>query len=438
MKERAYGSESRTIGAGRTTPGNPKPSRARALKVESLHPGAFGVSLFIMVAVGRLGEVVPFLGGLPLAKAALLFGFIGVLMASGQRNRPVLSYPLGKGMLLFGMIGAFSVLVSVWKSHSLEFFIGTFVGNLLLFFLLVKTSDNDKTRRLYIGSLIASATLLIVPAFEAAGGGGYSTAYDPNDLAAVLVTILPLIIASSFTRRRLLRFGVALVVAAAVVATGSRSGFLGLVAVGGYLILTPTRGETTRAKRVLGVSAATAVLLLAVGGSVNERIFSITHLENDYNFQAETGRLAIWERGVRIMAHRPWGAGLNGFEAAEGMEGGRYKAAHNFLIQVGVELGIAGLIVFLALYLKAFRGLGRYHGSKDAGLAVGIRASLLGYAVTGFFLSQAYNPLLYVVLGLAAGLEPRSRAQKRTSNNGIGTSAHAARIGTGIGSGVRG
>lgn len=397
----------------------PQPTRLSGTsgKTKGLHPAALGVALYILVSVGRLQELIPFLNGFPLAKIALIMAFLGVFIAPSERNRPLRVMPLAKYIFVLGLLGVLSVAVSVWKSHSLGFLFGTFLGNLLLFFLLAKSADNDKTRKLYFGALVFSAMMLAVPALSLSVGerAQVATAHDANDLASILVSILPFCVIAFFTgRRRAFWLLVSLVLAAAVIATGSRGGFLGLLAAVLYLIWVPLPGRKKRnagrGKRLALLGIAGLFSIVVVGGAAWERIGTLTHLENDYNLSAETGRLAIWHRGLAIMAERPWGVGLGAFEAAEGMEGGRYKAAHNSLIQVGAELGIAGLLVFLALCLKAYRILGDYlevqrAGEPSAGAAAAsVRAGLVAFFVTGFFLSHAYSPVLYALLGMAVAV----------------------------------
>jgi putative inorganic carbon (HCO3(-)) transporter len=391
-------------------------------KAETLHPAALGVSLYILVSVGRLQELVPFFNGLPLAKIALVLAFVGIVFAPAERNRPLRGMPLAKYMLALGALGVFSVAVSVWKSHSLEFLLGTFVGNLLLFFLLAKSADNEKTRNLYFAALVVSAMLLSIPALSLSVDerARVATAYDANDLASVLVSVLPFCIVAFFSgRRRFFWLVTSLVLAAGAVATGSRGGFLGLVAAVLYLTWVPLpgrqKGTAGRGRRIVLVGIVGLFSAVVVGGAAWHRIGTLTHLQNDYNLSAETGRLAIWHRGLTIIAERPWGVGLDAFEAAEGMEGGRYKAAHNSLLQIGAELGIPGLLVFIALCLGGYRLLGRFlaqerergdSGEGRAALAASLRAGLVGFFVTGFFLSHAYAPVLYALLGMAVAVVP--------------------------------
>jgi O-antigen ligase len=77
-----------------------------------------------------------------------------------------------------------------------------------------------------------------------------------------------------------------------------------------------------------------------------------------------TGRIPMWEVLVRTIRERPWlGYGYNAFWLGEkGPSAGPLKeigwltpSAHNGYLEVALQLGLAGLVVFLAGYLAAVR-----------------------------------------------------------------------------------
>ena len=84
------------------------------------------------------------------------------------------------------------------------------------------------------------------------------------------------------------------------------------------------------------------------------------------------------------------------------------------------------MLCFLALLYSAFRALRRVDrlgrrlpgSAPPAALAQALIATLLAYCIGGFFLSQAYSPLLYAVLGMIVGLVKVARAWARTATAG--------------------
>src|ERR1043165_5782211 len=91
----------------------------------------------------------------------------------------------------------------------------------------------------------------------------------------------------------------------------------------------------------------------------------------EYHLTAEEGRIQVWERGLGYMTSYPvFGVGVRNFPVAEGtispqarrQERGlpvRWGAAHNTYIQIGAELGIPGLLLFLGLLWSTFAALRR-------------------------------------------------------------------------------
>lgn len=128
----------------------------------------------------------------------------------------------------------------------------------------------------------------------------------------------------------------------------------------------------------------------------------------------------IWKRGVGYMlSHPALGVGADAFAVAEGRlsaearqrhrygRGFQWSTAHNSFIQIGAELGVLGLVLFVALLAAAFRLLSRlrrWAGGESAVLAQVLAGSLVAFVVTATFLSQAYSAYLYTLLGMIVGL----------------------------------
>ena len=130
--------------------------------------------------------------------------------------------------------------------------------------------------------------------------------------------------------------------------------------------------------------------------------------------------MEIWKRGIDYMMTYPvFGVGVGAFPMAEGTlaleareqrQYGRnvkWSAAHNPFIQIGAELGVLGLIAFVALLVGAFRTLSKVRRGSPAEaamLAQLLTACLVGFMVGAFFSSQAYASYLYMLLGMIVGL----------------------------------
>jgi O-antigen ligase len=216
---------------------------------------------------------------------------------------------------------------------------------------------------------------------------------------------------------RVLAVAAAGIFVVAIVRSGSRGGFLGLIGV----ILTVLVGFRALPVRTrLGSVAATGVILALVAGPTFWNMMgTILRPEEDYNTSHESGRLEIWKRGFTYMTRHPvLGVGANAFPVAEGTIseeaarqsvgiGFKWSTAHNSFVQIGAEIGVPGLVAFVVLLWHLFAiawRAGRAPPSPNSALGQALLATLVGYLIAGSFLSQAYSAFLYSTAGLATGL----------------------------------
>ncbi|HTT28263.1 MAG TPA: O-antigen ligase family protein [Solirubrobacteraceae bacterium] len=252
--------------------------------------------------------------------------------------------------------------------------------------------------------------------------------YDANDLALLLACSMPLLVIPARHRTilvRLVALGAFLLSVLTIMKTGSRGGLLGLLAAAAAVLI----GMTTVPRRTRVASlVATGLLLMAVGTDRYwEMMATMLHPTQDYNWSggSESGRMEVWKRGLGYMAEHPFlGVGARAFPIAEGQIsdlaerqeqgiGLKWSEAHNSFVEIGSELGVGGLLSFMAVLVSAFVALRRAArigralgpaGFKAATIAQCLSASLVAYCVSGFFLSAAYSAYLYATLGMTVGL----------------------------------
>ena len=226
-----------------------------------------------------------------------------------------------------------------------------------------------------------------------------------------------------------------------IIKSGSRGGFLGLLAVVLYVLLF-YRAIPTR----LRLGAVTAgIAVFAVFGSARywTIIGTILHPDKDYNMTDETGRSAIWKRGMGYMKTHPilGVRGSGAFAQAEGSlspvaktvlpkmgRGIKWSVAHNSFVEVGAECGVFALALFVLRFLLIFRTLARVRAGprgkpwiteSDQAYAQMLVGTLAGFVVSGFFVSAEYfisflyTQRLRLILGQQAVLKRRARMPKR-------------------------
>jgi O-antigen ligase len=414
-------------GAGGAQITHPLSGSGQSQRWDTLHAA---LTVLVLMQVWRVHELFPVLAihGVPILMTLVAGAFLW-LGRDPRRRLGTLNQPLV--LVALGILGlAFlSVPGSLYPGHSLDLVVKDYLRTVILM-LLIATSvrgpaDLRRFAWLQVAGVTVFSAVIVARAQMGADGRLRDVAYyDVNDLALLIVCTLPLVLylwrkpAGPFARALLAAATVFLMVALGK--TGSRGGFLGFVTVGGYLLLR-LRGVSTL-QRV--VTVALLVTLLAALGSDKyfDRIETILHPTTDYNWsgKSETGRMEIWKRGLGYMVDHPLlGVGAAAFPVAEGtlapaaLEAQRYgrgfkwSAPHNSFIQIGAELGVGGLILFVALLAGAFRMLARLRRMAVPEIAVVAQiftASLVAFVVTAFFLSQAYSAYLYTLLGMILGL----------------------------------
>lgn len=320
---------------------------------------------------------------------------------------------------------------------------GSFVVNalskvLVSVALILVTMRHPGDLKLYLWSYVLACGFLVylsVSVFSLSQTGGMYRLgrlymYDANGLGLVLSTGLPLCLVLFQNSAKLGKITSGLIllgIGVSLARSGSRGGFLGLLAVG-LMLLIVIRGVSIP-KRVGFVGVVAAGLFLAAPPGYWSQMESLTEPTEDYNWTSPYGRKAVAERGLGYMLNHPvTGVGVGNFPRAEGLlaevsqerkaagQGYRWTAAHNTYIQVGAELGIPGLLLYCVLLIGGALGLYRLRkrlprGWRSAGgtpgllydLALYLPVSYVGFAVTATFLSFAYHSIFYFLTIFAVG-----------------------------------
>ena len=404
----------------------------RAPKKISRPSSAYNIwaAIFLVILVGKAGEWVPGMTGVPLVKIAFI---ITVLCAYRARTSfapvRVRSLRIARPAIAFLLLSIVSIVFSIYKSFTL-LSIQSSIIYLLSFTLLIKITQTQRdVERLLIALAIAGVSLSIALLLSYNGGRAHINAnFDPNDIAYDLDTILPLVLALRGGRSavpRVLLNAAALAMIVAVLLTGSRGGAIGLavvlIAMTAYPLDLAKSGELKQfaPARMLvrwGLIAAMGVVVWGhLPSDSQERLLTLLDLRHDYNADPDlnASRTVIWRRDVILALERPIGYGMGSASAVDGLNGGQYFTAHNSLVQAFVELGALGLFFFLATYYVTWRELGRITTlGRDAGkdrqsarlalYARAFRIALAGNLCAGFFLSQAYSASLWMTVALCA------------------------------------
>jgi O-antigen ligase len=403
----------------------------------------YGFWIFLMIAVGRVGELIPGLTAVPIVKITL--GITLLILVKQWKSLPRLTLPaksLGRTAIWLAVIAVALTPISYWRGASFAFLYQELPILIATTVIAYKVSRSWGAVRGTLLALVLSGLVLARAALTGYTGGRAAVAsmYDTNDLAYLLVTVFPLALGFAITATttlwRSIYAGIAGAFVIAMLLTSSRGGFLGLAVIAVLLVFLPVKApppEVATAARskqrkkkgggllmsLLLLVCATAVIWPQLPKDTRERFASLVDLGNDYNLDPnnEKSRGRIWTRGAQATVKRPFGHGPRAFAMVDLRYGGKMMAPHNSLLQAAVELGVIGLILFVMMYVRSWRGLGRVRQGllARAGpltkeqqdqvvFARMIQLGLIGNLVAGFFLTMAYATVLWTLFGACMAL----------------------------------
>ncbi len=327
-------------------------------------------------------------------------------------------------ILIFTALALLSIPIGSNPTESWATFNDTFIKAVAIFVVMVNVVRTERRLNALIYLSFAVSLLLSIFAMRDFLGGNLSVeGYrvkpliggifgNPNDMAIHLVTMVPIAIAMAIGTKRILKklilFACALLFVGGIVVTYSRGGFVGLMGSSLFLVWGLSRRGTDRKRNslaIIGFVAAAAVLLVVAPGNYLARILSIVGLAADPMGSA-SARKTLLMHSVIVMLRNPFGVGMGNY---------RYMAPHdavnhNAYTQVATEMGILALIVYVLFMVMSFRRLKqiRYDdsafGRRVYYLGLGLKAGLVGYMISSFFASVAYQWYVYYLVGFSFAL----------------------------------
>ncbi len=395
--------------------------------------------LVIATYVWRVQDLFPILGKvkLPLfvglATLAIFFSVV-----RGPRRLQAIDSPLSRMLLGLFAIMFLGIPTSLAQGASLSFLLKDFMPNLLLAMMVAAGVRNMRDLEWVMrGTVVGGALycLYIYMRFHVGADGRLAELiyYDSNDISVLIVCTLPL--AVYFIRPgmklmdRIVAAAAFVVFLLTLIKGGSRGGFLGLLVVGTVLLVW-YRGIPRRQMILVAVAGA-ALLALRGSDTYWANMKTLLHPTNDYNWTGKGatsgGRRAIWTRGIGYMLHHPLvGLGVRTFSRAEGTlspggqlnliggPGYKWSAAHNSFVEIGAETGVIGLVLFTGLFVYSIRAMMRLHrrrgppgsviGPRESAMAQSIAVAIIGFCVSGSFVSANYFAYPYLLIAMAAGL----------------------------------
>jgi len=406
----------------------------------------FTLALFL-----RPQDLFPPLEALHLAELSALAGLVCLFAGRLARREPLTRLTVEFGAVLaLGAVILITAPFSLWFGGSVRVFTDMYSKVILVYLLAVNAISSPRRLERLSWALVLSVgfVALLAVADYARGmnmtgrgtrvrGAVGGMMQNPNDLALNMVVFLPIAAAFALTGtlwRRLVAAGCALFMVGAIIASGSRGGFLGFVVMLAVLGLFLVR---TRPMLVIAGVLAVMCALPVLPGNYWRRIASITDSSKDDFGSADARKTLIRESWQAYLQNPIVGVGAGEFKDWNNdRRVESWHEAHNVWLQVAAELGTLGLLAYLFLVTRGpiavyqtrrmlWRAMGGGRGATPPtdltpdelarleAHSAAMAASMAGWLVCAFFASVAYNWTFYYLLALAATPRDILRARLR-------------------------
>jgi O-antigen ligase len=387
-------------------------------------------------------QLLPFLQGIQVAKIAVgfvvvVFVFSPHLLANRLRLREIPQFKYILCILGFALV---TTPLSVWPGGSLSFILEGYAKNIVFVYFLAQGARSERSTRLIIGALIAGCALIVISILTGLGPEisldareeriNVAGTYDVNDLALLFVVTLPfayfMLKESSKLQRLLLLAAIALMIVG-IIKSASRGGFLGLIVISLFLLIRSS--QQARKYALIAILGGAIMFAVAAPSAYWTRIGTIFSLENDYNMNLQTGRMKVWQNGLKMIATYPLtGVGISCFNIAHAdFSGTKINISpHNSFVQIAAELGLPGFLLFLLIIFTSMLAARRVRRLSREGrmpqelwwLAAAIEISFIGFMVSASLLTHAYSPIFCFLTGISASLVARYQAMERAQEEG--------------------
>lgn len=392
------------------------------------------VLAFVIFSFFRIHEVFPQLYSLRLPQL-LAVASIGSLAFNILTKRIELYWrqELSVFVVFFALV-TIGVFLSTNRAEAMSSWSGTYVKILIMVLAISWLAQTTNAFKLSIFAIIMAGILvgLIAISNKMSGIGLVegtrvtigrnigSVLGDPNDLALVLLFPASFALGLVFTKKigwlpkifGMIGFAIVL---GAIIATQSRGGLLGILAVMG--VYGYRRIQNKALFLTLGVLAL-AVLLVAAG--VSERASGGAH-EAGID-ESAMGRIHAWNAAINMaLTHPLSGVGINNFLSNYFMYSdfwdGRNHAVHSTWFGVLAETGFLGFLIFCSMVFVLLRSAIRSVALLDfetmeiaqynpvaSCMAQSVLAGLVGFCTSGTFLTMGFTWPVYILLAFISAV----------------------------------
>jgi len=265
-------------------------------------------------------------------QSIFLFIFVGIYFISAYLNGNLFRKEGGgilKSLILITLIYILIIYFLNSKDELLLFFRSFTILGLIWFSATVVHITKYGLEPLFLRTPIKRGYLEVI--------------LDVNNLAVAVMMILPLIYYQAISNKRdgwkllaLICFPLTIFT---VILTFSRNGFISLVI---FFLLIYFKGKVSI--KIWGLILIISLIIMITPNIYWHRVSTITSLRVESGLKMKLSR---FQKGIGIISHHPlFGAG-----------NGQVFTIHNTILQIGAELGLPALLLFLSLIYFSLRNL---------------------------------------------------------------------------------
>ena len=328
--------------------------------------------------------------------------FIIVILSSIFAFKPSISF--GKMDIIVNWLVLYFLIITVINTEK------KFIGFLLVFFLV-----NFKMSQFGFRSFVTKG----YSSFGVSGAPGWFK--DSGDLGIEMIIFTSL--ATAFVLalkhhwgryKKLFFYMLPITGLITIIATTSRGAQLGIVATGIWFLVKNPKGF-----KVIAGILVVAFLFYSI---LPEKM--LAEYQSAGEDRTSQNRLALWRAGGEMVRDNPIiGAGYYNwqdycnFVNPYGVGTKNYcQVAHNTYVTAAAEIGIVGIIIYLALMLFILVQNARTRANAERSknkfiwyIAHGLDGGVIGFSVATIFYSVLFYPMLYVQLAMAVALNEISK-----------------------------
>lgn len=373
------------------------------------------ICFYLFFEYTRPQSIFPIIDVLPWSSLFLIGSLIG---AFSDPTVKWVASPVNVFISLFAIVIFLSSVTAYYPDISQKYYI-YFYSWYVIYFLIISIINTKQRLYIFVIIFLLSAAKIAIGTSKVWAFRGFSftswglsgpQGYFQNsgELAILMLTLFPIAYllynflknkVSKFERYLLILFWVTPLLT--ILGASSRGSQLALA----IQLCIIYRKSVFKLKSLLGVIFLVSILYNIIPEEQMNR------LESSGDDKSSIQRLLYWEHGLEMIKTHPFlGVGYFnfpqyfGYHYPEDVLYGVAQLPHNIFIQVGTDVGVLGLLLFLLLLSAPFilalkvNRLNTINNNFMVVVIVGTAYGIFGYIVAGQFVSVAYYPFFWIGL----------------------------------------